>query len=213
MASNEPLYVSSPTTVRAGAYARTCQATHLMGRLIRIKDDRATDSPLRFTEAAQLYRTLEALAKILLDELQISAAQYSTPLALCYGAILHICDPFCCTETNRGEHTVEETEMQAIAIAGLKKTGPDVVRFADSLKGLMNHNISAVSPLTADAIYMGASTYAWLAHEQGSPEDLANYHALREVLLQMNARWAAAGEFLKVLDATKDILYGDNPNL
>jgi hypothetical protein len=103
--------------------------------------------------------------------------------------------------------------MQAIAIAGMKKTGGDIVQFADFLKTMMNSNISAVSPLAADALYMGASTYAWLAHETGSPEDLANYHALREVLLQMNARWAAAGEYLKALDATKDILYSDNPNL
>lgn len=108
---------------------------------------------------------------------------------------------------------MEETELQAIAIAGMKKTGADIVRFAKTLKMLMNNNLSAVSPLTADAIYMGAATYAWLAHEQGSPEYFASYHSLREMLLQMNARWAAAGEYLKVLDATKEILYSDNPNL
>ena len=213
MTSSEPLYVSSPTSVRTGAYARTCQATHLMGRLKRLMNDRSGDSALRFSEAAQLYRTLAALGNLLPEELQHSPAQYTTPLALCYGAIMHICDPFCCTETNRGEHTVEETEMQNIALDGMKKTAWDIVRFAEVLKTMMHNNISAVSPLTADALYMGVQTYAWLAHESGSPDELSNYRTLREVLLQMNARWAVAGEYLKAIDATITILYPDNPNL
>lgn len=95
----------------------------------------------------------------------------------------------------------------------MKKTAEDVVRFAEVLKALMHDNISTVSPLTADALYMAATTYAWLAHESGSTEDISKYHSLREVLQQMNARWAAAGEYLKALDATKYILYRDNPNL
>lgn len=213
MTSVEPLYVSSPTAVRAGAYARTCQATHLMGRLVRIVSDRSPDSSLRFSEANQLHRTLLALGNLLPIEIQQSPAHYATPLALCYGAIIHICDCFCCTETNPGDHTVEETEMQAVAIAGMKETAADILLLAEVLRTLMHKNISAVSPLTADAIYMSAATYAWLAHESGSPEDLSNYNALREVLHQMNARWAVAGEYLNALDKTKDILYRDNPNL
>ncbi len=213
MTSVEPLYVSSPTAVRAGAYARTCQATHLMGRLVRIVNDQSPDTSLRFSEAAQLHRTIVALGNLLPTELQQSPAQYVTPLALCYGAIIHICEPFCCTESNRGDHTVGETEMQAIAIAGMRETAADIIQFAEVLTTLMHNNISAVSPLTADAIYVGAATYAWLAHESGSPEDLSNYHALREVLHQMNVRWAVAGEYLSALDKTKDILYPDNANL
>ena len=213
MASNEPLYVSSPTSVQAGAYARTCQATHLLGRLKRILSDRSNDSPLRFTEAAQLHRTLEALGNLLPNELARSPEQFCTPMALCYGALIHIDDPFCCTASNRGNHTVEESEMQTIAIAGMKKTAKDIMQLADVLRSMMSRNISTVSPLVLDALYMGATTVQWHAHESGSEQDIANYHNLREVLYQMNARWAAAGEYLKALDATKSILYRDDRNL
>lgn len=212
MTSSEPLHVSSPTNVRAGAFARTCQATHLMGRLVRLTNDR-TGTPLRFVEAAQLYRTLTALANILPSELAQSEQQFSTPLSLCYGAIIHLCDPFCCTETNRGDHTVEETEMQVIAIDGIKRAADSMLHFAETVKMLIRENISAISPLMLDGLYVAATTFAWLAHESGSAEDLSNYRVLREVLIQMNVRWAAAGEYVKVLDATKDILYRDNRTL
>jgi Fungal specific transcription factor domain/Fungal Zn(2)-Cys(6) binuclear cluster domain len=213
MATSEPLYVSTPTSVRAGPFARTCQATHLMGRLVRVLNDRSSESPLRFVEAAQLHRTLTALGTLLAGELQQSPAQYSTPVALCYSAIVSLDDPFCCTQTNRGNHTFEETEMQALAILGIKDAADCVVQLAETLKTTMNNNISAISPLTANALYVGASTYAWLAHESGSDEHLNNYHELRQVLLQMKYRWAVAGEYLDALDATKNILYQDNPNI
>lgn len=183
-----------------------------MGRLVRLTNDRS-DTPLRFAEAAQLYRTLTALAKILPTELRQSEQQYSSPLSLCYGAIIHLCDPFCCTETNRGDRSVEETEMQVIAINGMKSAATQLLYFADTLKMLIRENISAVSPLILDGVYMAAATFAWLAHESGSSEDLSNYRVLREILIQINVRWAAAGEYAKVLDATKDILYRDNPSL
>jgi hypothetical protein len=212
MTSSEPLYVTSPTSVKAGGFARTCQATHLMGRLVRLTNDR-TDTPLRYTEGMQLYRTLHALGTILPTELAQNEQQFSTPLFLCYGALLHLCDPFCCAETNHGDRTVEETEMQVVAINGIKKAAIEVLGFAETVKMLLRENISAISPLMLDGLYMAAATFAWFTHESGSVEDSRNYHVLKEILIQMNVRWAAAGEFVKTLDATRDILYASNPNL
>ena len=213
MATSEPLYLSTPTAVRAGAFARTCQATHLLGRLERLLNDRKQESSVRFTEAAQLHRTLEALANLLPGEIHKSPTRYCTPWALSYGAIIHLCDPFGCPHSDQGDHTAEEIEMQEIAIAGMKKTAADILQLTQVLKSIMNNNLSAVSPLTADALYMAAATYAWLAYESGSPDSTASYHAIRAVLIQMNQRWAVAGEYLKALDVTKTALYQDNPNL
>ena len=213
MAVNEPLYVSSPTTVRAGAFARTCQATHLLGRLLHLLNEQGQESPLRFSEAAQLHRTLEALAKLLPDEVQRAPERFSTPIALCYGAIIHLCDPFCCTAHNKGDHTVEETQMQEIAIAGMKRTASEIFELSGLQRSIMNDNISAISPLTLDALYMAATTYAWLVHETGSHDYATSYHSIREVLRTMDQRWAAAGEYLKALDITKMSLYQDDANL
>ena len=211
MSSSEPLYVSSPTTVYAGAFARTCQATHLMGKVIRVVNDRS-DANIRIAETAQLYRTLEALNSFLSSELPRSPAQYATSVALCHGAMLHLCDAFCCPEANP-TNTPEGSEMQATAIAGMRKTAEEIRRFAEVLTTLMHRNISAISPLTADSVYMAAQTYAWLAHETGFPEDVTHYHSLRRVLQQMNSRWAVAGEYFKAIDAPVDILYRDSPNI
>ena len=213
MTSSEPLYVSSPTTVRAGPFARTSQAAHLCGRLVQNLNDRLTDAPLRFSEAIQLHRTLTAFTALLLPEVQQSPVQYATPMALCYSALLHLYDPYGCTMSNRGEHTVEETEMQSIAIAGMKRSASEILQFSHLLKMAMTNNMAAVSPFTADALYSAATTYAWFAHESGSADMVENYHTLRETLMQMNSRWAVAGEYLKALDLTRDILYRDTATL
>lgn len=102
MTTSEPLYVSSPTAVHASPFARTCQATHLLGRLIRHLNDRNVEPAFRFSEAGQLHRTLTALASLLSDEFQASPDQLSSAIALIYGGMLHLYDPYACTESNHG---------------------------------------------------------------------------------------------------------------
>lgn len=207
--TSEPLYVSSPTNVRAGAFTRTCQASHLLGRLIRLLNDRLLDSPLRFTEAIQLQKTLQALANLLPNDVHQSPMSYGTSLAICYSALLHLCDPFACTESNRGEHTVEETEMQAISIIALKSVSADVLEFSHLLQMAMTSNLAAISPLVGDCIYSAAATYAWLVHESGSREMADAYHTLRNVLEKMASRWAVGWEYLAILEKSKESLYAD----
>jgi len=213
MTPSEPLYVSSPTNVRAGPFARTCQATHLLGRLVRLLNDQLLDAPLRFTEALQLHRTLRAFANLLPDEVRQSPARFGTPLALCYGALIHLCDPFACTESNRGEHTVEETEMQTTAIAGLKSTAADVLQFSHLVRMTMATNPSATSPFIGDCLYQAAATYAWLVHESGARDMVESYHILKDVLATMNCRWAVAGQYLDILNTGRETLYDNNPLL
>ena len=207
MTTSEPIYVSSPTNVRAGPFARTCQATHLLGRQIRLVNDRLLDAPLRFTEAIQLYRTLQAFANLIPSDVQRSPEQFGTSMALCYSALLHLCDPFACTESNRGEHTVEETEMQSIAIAGMRGAAHDVLQFSATFRMAITQNPTSISPLVADCIYSAAATYAWLVHESGTKETADAYHSLRNVLEIMNGRWAVAGQYLTVLDKAQETLY------
>lgn len=213
MITAEPLYVSTPTPVHAGPFARTAQATNLLGKLVRTVNGRFTDTPFCFSEAIQLYRTFSALAALLVPEFQQSPLQYATPMALCYTGLLHLCDPYCCTERNKGEHTVEESEMQTLAIGGMKQFAGEALQFSYVLKMAMTTNMAAISPLTADAIYVAAATFAWYAHESGSANLVENYRSLRETLVVMNSRWAVAGEYLKALDVAEDVLYRSTPVL
>lgn len=213
LTTTEPLYVSTPTSVKAGNFARTAQTTHLLGRLVRLLNDQSDDLVMRFTEAAQIHRTITALTNLLVDEVENEPLKFGTPAALCYTALLHLCDGFACTESNRGQHTVEETEMQGIAIAGLRKTSADALRLSQLLKLTMSTNLSATSPLTADCLYQAAAQYAWLVHETGEKEMVSSYHALGEVLVLMNRRWSVAGEYIKILEAARESLYENNPYL
>jgi len=92
--TSEPLYVSSPTLVKAGPFARTCQACNLMGRLLHFLNDPALEGATRFDEAMQIHRTLIAFAKLLPDEVNRDPARCGTAMALCYGALLHLYDPW-----------------------------------------------------------------------------------------------------------------------
>jgi hypothetical protein len=207
MTTSEPLYVSTPTNVRAGPFARTCQATHLLGRLVRLLDDNLLDSPVRFTEALQLHRTIQALANLVPTDVQLSPERYGTSIALCYSSLIHLCDPFACTASNRGDHTVEETEMQTVAIAGMRATANDTLQFSKLFKRSMTQNPSSISPLVADCLYMAAATYAWLVHESGSREAAESYHSLRGVLEMMNCRWAVAAQYLAILNKAQETMY------
>lgn len=200
MTTSEPLYVSTATNVRAGAFARTCQTVHLMGRMIRVLSDHYSDASIRFTQGIQLHRTLTALSNVLINEVSENPAQYATATALCYGALLHLCEPFSCTESNRGSHTVEETEMQAISIPGMKDTAMRILEFSRTVQELMDRNFFAISPLMADCLYTAAATLQWQVHETGSEEAIQGYNVLKDVLREMGKRWAVAGEYLKILE-------------
>ena len=122
---------------------------------------------------------------------------------------MHLCDPLACTESNHGAHTVEETQMQAIAIAGLKSLAADVLGMADLFQMSMRANPAGVSPLVGDCLYFAATIYAYFANETGATEMGEAYHTLRGVLEAMGARWAVAHQYLALLDESKQKLYAD----
>jgi hypothetical protein len=193
--TSEPVFVSSPTSVRAGAFARTCQAAHLLGRVVKHQSDRTLQAPTRFLEAAQLHRTMSALSSLMTSEFQASPDRMSTATALCYGTLLSLYDQYACTESNRGEHTVEETDMQAMAIAGLNSISEAGLRFSHQVQMSMAQNLAATSPLIADCLYQTAASYAWLVRETGSPEVFAALQSVSSTLKTMSARWQVAGTF------------------
>ena len=212
MTTSEPVFVSSPTSVSASPYARTCQAAHLAGRVVSHKGDKTLDAPFRFSEAAQLHRTINALATLLPREFDTAPDRLSSSLAICYSSMLSLYEPYSCTETNHGEHTTEEVDMQAIAIAGLKRVSEEVLKFSHNLKRTMTYDTAAISPLVADCLYVAAANYAWLVQERGTPEMLASYNNLIEVLKLLDLRWKVAGEYLRILDATQYASQDQNGN-
>lgn len=213
MTSSEPLYVSSPTSLPASWYQRTCQATHVLGRYIRHRDDKLLEAKDRFIEAGQLLRTMHALTALLPEEAESRPEQYGTPIALCYSAVIHLCDPYACTGTNHGERTTEEVDLQTLAIAGMKQAAADVCQFSQHVRTAMFRNVDTASPLIADALYQAAAIYAWLVYETGDLANIRAYRQITDVLKAMETRWVCATEYLSLLEKAKKELYGDSPNL
>lgn len=152
MTASEPIFVSSPTSLKAGAFARTCQVVHLTGRVIRHRDDASLEGSSRFDEALQLYRTIEALGTLLNEECHVAPEKMDIAVALCYSTMLALCDPYSCTENIRGDHAAGETEIQSTAIQALKTIAAEVLRFSYRIRQMMTDNWAASSPLIIDCI-------------------------------------------------------------
>ena len=71
----------------------------------------------------------------------------------------------------------------------------------------MSYSLASVSPLVADAVYMAAATFAWLEYERGTPEMSASLRTLTDTLQMLSSRWRVAGEYLKMLEMTRESLY------
>ena len=208
MTTSEPIFVSSTTAVKVTPFARTCQVAHLTGRVIRHRNDKNIDVRFRFSEALQLYRTISALASYLPAEFESDPERMTTSVALCYSTLLALCDPYSCTDSNHGLNTVEETEMQGIAISGLQSISNDVYQLSLHLRPFTDSNLDGASPLITDCIYQAAATKLWLFYESGAPEAADSLRTLREMLETINGRWKIAGEYLKVLEISESALFG-----
>lgn len=213
MSSGQPLYVASPPDLKAGSYTRTCQASNLLGRYIRHRNDHSTGGPSRYLEAMQLHRTLLAFSHLLSDEFAQSPVDCGTAMALCYSTMLHLYDPYACHENMRGVQCVEGSEMQTIAIAGLKSVSANVLELADVMYILLQDKLDTISPLMIECLYQGAANYAWLVHETGSIQSINAYRKFVNTLQRLDNRWASAGQYLKILEKTRQTLYENNTML
>jgi len=212
MTGSEPLYAGSPTSIKAGPFARACQAAHLVGKVVVLLNDHLQEAEGRFATALQVHRTLTAFIQVLQHDSSTSPESYATPMALAYSALIALCDPFCCTESNRGAHTVEEAELQIVCISGIKSVADDIARFALQLRPSMNLRPAAISPLISNCLYMATVTFAWRVYEGEEPDKLDAYRLCREALSILNGRWAVGGEYLQSVDKAKELLY-DSPLL
>ncbi|PGH11969.1 hypothetical protein AJ79_04556 [Helicocarpus griseus UAMH5409] len=199
--TSQPIFVTSPTKVKVGPFARACQASYLMGKVIEHKNDRELVAPFRHTNALQLHRTISALSSLLAGEFEMTPGRLSTAMALCFSAILDLYEPYCCDLTNEGQNTVEGTEMQAVAIDRVKAISQEIVQFGQCLSRTLAYDVSTVSPLACDCLYQGLATLMWFEKETGDAQWSHSAAQMAGLLQKINERWGIAGKlhaFLKV---------------
>jgi hypothetical protein len=74
--------LSSPRETRVGQFARECQVSHLVGRVVRHVFDPTSDHRFHAEESFQLERTLLAFMPLLIEE-QFEFGRYCAALGIC----------------------------------------------------------------------------------------------------------------------------------
>ncbi|CZR70052.1 uncharacterized protein PAC_19953 [Phialocephala subalpina] len=169
---NEPLFASSfGNNPEIGLFASTCQASHILGLVLRHRDEHRsgdTDPHFRLSEALRLHQTLVALDNHLDPQVDATVAA-----ALCYSARLVLYNIYACNEnySTIGRRIQEETEMQRASINGLREVSQKVYQLAQQFQNaaIMN-GVSVISQslLLCNCLYQAAGEWAWFVREEKS---------------------------------------------
>jgi hypothetical protein len=202
---NEPLYTESFSHVAMiGAFAKTCQAAHILGKVLAHQEARKSPSDARdlLSEAQHRHHALSSLQFTLEGEQRAAPASRLSALALCASARLLLYDRYGCNDPSAAspaERIPQETEMQRVSLEGIKAiagvTAPAVARAVvgrsyeddDTMDGgdaEVEDEDGAVSPFVAQFLYHAATECAWFIREDHEPHMC---EALRVVLLALEA--------------------------
>lgn len=190
--TNEPVFASNATVnAKYNKFASICRGSHILGRVLRHRDDRGLDLSFRLSEAAQLHRALLALEasfdQALVPDLSI------VPRALVYTARMVLYNMYACNETcnvRYGDIRMgEETDMQRISQDGLREVTDSVYKLALELQHAIATNLDAVSPLVVHCIFQALGECAWYVREGGDSNMRTALDTMMDVLETLNKRW------------------------
>ena len=157
-----PLALSASQTTKAAPFARTCQASHLMGKVVRHLDDRQLPMDFRIDEALQLHRTARALADVLAEEAErddpTKQPTLCSSIAICYSALLTLYDGYSCTERSIQDAPESRLVLQKACIEGLDAVSAQAFHFARRVRTFVDRaSLGQLSPLVIDSLYQCAA--------------------------------------------------------
>jgi len=155
-----PLLLSTSPSTRVSAFARTCQAAHLLGKVVRHIDDSSLPPEHRFADAMQLQRTLRAFADVLTVEVlePSTALTSSTSMAITLSALLSLYDAYSCTARLPVTGTEDQLTMQKASIDGLKQMSDRAVQFLRQVRiAASESQLGRMSFMVVDCVYQTAA--------------------------------------------------------
>ncbi len=201
---NEPLFATSfLDTSQIGTFANTCQAAHILGLVIRHRDDRdgLSDRQSRFAEANKLHHTLVALEQhllgILFSEDSYSEGSSGSALALCSSGRIILYNLYACNEFYAADQPriQEERAMQQISLNGISEAVQTVAKLWTHLAGAGGDTyMTSTSPLICHCLYQAAGECAWLAREEGGTGRVENLGTIIGTLKVMGKSWQVASK-------------------
>lgn len=191
-----------------GPFARVCQTSHILGRVINHRNYRKDSQNWEFIldEALQLNATLTALDSYVSQSMEAQpddGATSAIDVALCTCARLVLYGMYACNEPDvLAPRRAEETEMQADSIAGIKQImstrSPALAR---CVLRQGTENLDTSNPLVIQCLYDTATECQWFLREgdvvEGTETTLQLVIGALNLLAQ---RWALAGKFHSAVD-------------
>ncbi|KFX97582.1 hypothetical protein O988_04787 [Pseudogymnoascus sp. VKM F-3808] len=212
--SNQPLFVSSfGNNTEVGSFAKTCQASHVLGLILRHRDDRSNnsiDGQFRLSEAKQLHLTLVALNRHLAQNIHAFVDGSSTDIAaaLCYSARIILYEMYACNEHYGQPRLSDEAWMQQASMEGLKEVTRSVYQLAQKILDVAvvtDSLLLSKSLLVCHCLYQASSECAWFIREDKTIEEVACLEAMVMLLRAIGKKWHIAKEYIKGLDAEGDL--------
>jgi hypothetical protein len=198
IAANEFLYTTSfNNAMSVGPFARTCLASHLLGKVIDHRDKmrRPSDDTPLLPEALSLHQALLALQTALeQSESGNIFAGGSSPadvvaISICTCARLHLYHQYACNEPSGAgahEYAALETDMQRICLDGIR-----------SLVSTAAVNISKAgsdSVLVGNPLYHAAISCARFIREGSEPQMYPVLRSILHGLHHLAKRWKVGGK-------------------
>ena len=203
--SNEALLTQyfSPKTA-LGPFARTCQAIHMLCKVLRHVQGRRsiTDITDSLQEALQLNNALIALdasinaAQDTSPDSEADTSQTFTSMALCTSARFLLYNEYACNEPD-GElqsRVALETEVQSVFLAGIRAlASTSVPKLAQRITkrgaaGLSNN------PILASCLYHAATECAWFIKEDDDAKMYLSLGHIVAALQVIHSEWQVAGK-------------------
>ncbi|KFY03880.1 hypothetical protein O988_01141 [Pseudogymnoascus sp. VKM F-3808] len=205
MASLNPPSVSSPLSDPLCPFARLCQASRLLGKVLRHHGQRDMPETERFQQASDLYLELSDLARILVHQAAMPQEYlaFTTPMSVCFSALCALCDPYACHGAGDQPANPEEAKMQTQAVDGLKTVSSSIKDFSDHLVSQTTNNvdIERVSPFVMETLYTAGANFAWDVRESGNESSQESLDSIRHNLGRFSGKWKSSDAYLRILEA------------
>lgn len=202
---NHPLFLQNlPADAHMGSYAATCQSAHLLGSVLRHRDQTDIDDRgLVLSEAHQLHRALHTLNLYLrnfcfVEQVALEKSHFIA-FALCCSARFILYEIYACNEhyPSNGPRIPEEITMQQFSLEGISETIDDVHLLTEHILRFASvsdqDSVSRLSPLFCHCLYQSISECAWLYREEKSRHRAAQLKTLIQGLETLGTCWKAVG--------------------
>jgi len=177
----------------------------MAGKVLRHHRRRGQAETDKYRDASSLYVELSELARTLVQEAASSPDYllFVGPMSICFSALCSLCDPYACGPMRAPTQSQEEATMQVQAVEGLRTVSDSIKDLSQQVAAYTPNSmdIDRVSIFLLDALYCGATNYAWDVRESGNANSEESLDAIRQCLRRFTSRWRAAQEYLRILEA------------